>query len=84
MLTFELQYFYFPETNGWKLETLDNIFAEAWENKENPVFTEKRWRKGKNSDVEAPPASGSGDEGPESGDNEVKVVDARTEKREDI
>lgn len=40
-----LIYFFFPETNGWKLETLDAIFAEAHEKHENPVFTEKRWRK---------------------------------------
>lgn len=40
-----LVYFFLPETNGWKLETLDAIFAEAHEKKENPVFTERRWRK---------------------------------------
>lgn len=40
-----LVYFFLPETNGWKLETLDAIFNEAHEKKENPVFTEKRWRK---------------------------------------
>lgn len=81
----EKKYFVFPETNGWKLETLDNIFAEAFENKENPVFTEKRRRKGKTSDVEA--ASGvNRDEGAERSDIEVKVVDAETEteKREDV
>lgn len=38
-------YFLFPETNGHKLETLDAIFNEAYEKNENPVFTEKRWRK---------------------------------------
>ena len=38
-------YFYLPETNGWKLETLDAIFAEAHEKKQNPVFTEMHWRK---------------------------------------
>lgn len=38
-------YFFFPEPNGWKLETLDSIFNEAHEKGENPVFTEKRWRK---------------------------------------
>lgn len=38
-------YFFLPETNGWKLETLDAIFAEAHEKKQNPVFTERHWRK---------------------------------------
>lgn len=38
-------YFFLPETNGWKLETLDTIFNEAHEKGENPVFVEKRWRK---------------------------------------
>lgn len=38
-------YFYLPETNGWKLETLDTIFNEAHEKGENPVFVERRWRK---------------------------------------
>lgn len=38
-------YFFFPEPNGWKLETLDEIFHEAHSKGENPVFTEKRWRK---------------------------------------
>lgn len=38
-------YFFLPETNGWKLETLDEIFADAHEKKQNPVFTERHWRK---------------------------------------
>lgn len=38
-------YFFLPETNGWKLETLDTIFSEAHEKGENPVFVERRWRK---------------------------------------
>jgi hypothetical protein len=38
-------YFLFPEPNGHKLEVLDAIFHEAHEKGENPVFTEKRWRK---------------------------------------
>jgi len=38
-------YLLFPETNGWQLETPDVIFAEAHENGQNPVSTEKRWRK---------------------------------------
>lgn len=73
----------FPETNGWKLETLDNIFAEAFEKKENPVFTEKRRRKGNSADVEAPPDVIS-DEGGERSDTEVKIEDTGVEKREDV
>lgn len=46
-------YFAFPETNGHKLEKLDAIFAEAYEKKQNPVFTERRYRKhGGKLDVE--------------------------------
>ncbi|KAK5709353.1 hypothetical protein LTR17_019866 [Elasticomyces elasticus] len=38
-------YFCFPETNGYKLEELDAIFAEARANGENPVLTERRsWK----------------------------------------
>ncbi|CAK3778436.1 general substrate transporter [Lecanosticta acicola] len=40
-------YFFFPETNGHKLETLDAIFATAHAKGENPVWTERRYRKGK-------------------------------------
>lgn len=40
-----LVYFFLPETNGWKLETLDAIFNEAHKNEQNPVFTEKAWRR---------------------------------------
>lgn len=48
-----LVYFVFPETNGYKLEKLDAIFAEAHDKGENPVFTEKRYRKkGGTLDVE--------------------------------
>lgn len=46
-------YFFFPESNGYKLEKLDAIFAEAHDKKQNPVFTEKRYRKsGGKLDVE--------------------------------
>jgi hypothetical protein len=38
-------FFFFPEPNGHKLEVLDTIFHEAYEIGENPVLTEKRWRK---------------------------------------
>ncbi|KAI9753060.1 MAG: hypothetical protein M4579_005359 [Chaenotheca gracillima] len=45
-------FFLFPETNGYKLEKLDAIFAEAHEKGENPVWTERRVRKGETLDVE--------------------------------
>lgn len=45
-------YFYFVETNGYKLEVLDEIFADAHHKHENPVFTEKKVRKGEAPDVE--------------------------------
>ncbi|KAK7701219.1 hypothetical protein SLS57_011820 [Botryosphaeria dothidea] len=45
-------YFTFVETNGYKLETMDAIFAEAHAKGENPVWTEKRIRKGETLDVE--------------------------------
>ncbi|KAI9840615.1 MAG: hypothetical protein M1837_001511 [Sclerophora amabilis] len=45
-------FFFFPETNGYKLEKLDAIFAEAHEKKENPVWTERHVRKGAVLDTE--------------------------------
>lgn len=62
---------------------MDNIFAEAFEKNENPVFTEKRRRKGKTADVEAAPEV-SGDEGAGRSDTGVKIDDGDTEKREDV
>ena len=45
-------YYTFVETKGYPLETLDSIFEEAYNKKENPVFTEMRLRKeGKQLDV---------------------------------
>lgn len=38
-------YWTFPETNAYKLETMDAIFAEAHEKGENPVWTERSVRK---------------------------------------
>ncbi len=59
-------YFCFPETNGHKLEKLDAIFAEAYEKKQNPVFTEKRHRKhGGKLDVEGEAEDQAGSEGDE-------------------
>lgn len=40
-------YFTFVETNGYKLEEMDAIFAEAHKRGENPVFLEHKVRKGK-------------------------------------
>lgn len=46
-------YYTFVETKGYPLEKLDAIFEEAYNKKENPVFTEMRLRKeGKQLDVE--------------------------------
>lgn len=38
--------------SGYPLEKMDAIFAEAYEKNENPVWTEKRVRKGEVLDVE--------------------------------
>ncbi|KAK8152464.1 general substrate transporter [Phyllosticta citrichinensis] len=45
-------YYTFVETNGYPLEKMDAIFAEAYEKNENPVWTERRVRKGEVLDVE--------------------------------
>jgi len=45
-------YFTFVETNGYPLEKLDAIFEEAYSKKENPVWTEKRIRKGQLLEIE--------------------------------
>lgn len=85
MLISPTQYFVFPETNGWKLETLDAIFAEAYEKKENPVFTEKRHRKQKTTPDMERPAEGSGsDAGSQGMVAEVKGDETETEKRETV
>lgn len=39
-------YYTFVETNGYKLEAMDEIFHTAHQNGENPVKVEKRVRKG--------------------------------------
>lgn len=53
-------YMTFVETNGYSLEKLDAIFAEAYEKKENPVFTERRIRSGKPLDIEKRDEAGVG------------------------
>ena len=40
------------ETKGYSLEKLDAIFADVYEKKENPVFTERNIRNGKPLAVE--------------------------------
>lgn len=45
-------YWFFVETNGYKLETMDSIFHTAHEKGENPVWVEKRVRKGGNEDAQ--------------------------------
>ncbi|KAI9799727.1 MAG: hypothetical protein M1833_003846 [Piccolia ochrophora] len=56
-------YFTFVETNGYKLERLDAIFAEAHDKKENPVWTERRVRKGEALDIDARIEEEKGKEG---------------------
>ena len=83
-------YFFFPETNGWKLETLDAIFAEAHESGQNPVYTEKRWRKNgwaKKSDAEQRAGALDGAAGPDDnkedaeGAEHMEGSDAHDEKK---
>lgn len=45
-------FLFFPETNGYKLERLDAIFADAHDRGENPVWTERTVRKGGVLDIE--------------------------------
>jgi hypothetical protein len=54
-------YMTFIETNGYSLEKVDAIFAEAYEKNENPVFTERRIRKGKPLDIEKRDEAGAGE-----------------------
>ncbi|THZ15465.1 general substrate transporter [Aureobasidium pullulans] len=46
-------YYTFVETNGYKLEAMDTIFQIAHKNKENPVWVEKRVRKGNTDEAHA-------------------------------
>lgn len=79
-------YFFFPETNGHKLETLDAIFTQAHEKGENPVFTEKRYRKGK-EDLDIAGA-GDGDAAvkpeQEAATTNEKELSENEEKKEDL
>lgn len=40
-------FWFFPETNGYKLEAMDAIFERAHETGQNPVWAERKIRKGK-------------------------------------
>lgn len=68
----------FPETNGYKLEAMDAIFEKAHETGENPVWTERRVRKGQDVlDVEKHENHPGSDSEPEGG-----VRGAEVEKEE--
>lgn len=69
-------YFFLPETNGWKLETLDAIFNEAHEKKQNPVFTERQWRKNGYKHKRDSVAAGQGAGVRSDSDVETKVGEA--------
>lgn len=67
-------YFFLPETNGWKLEVLDDIFADAHKQGKNPVFVERHWRKNgwqKRQDS-IQPGSDSDETKAEAGDRQVE------------
>ncbi|CZT25677.1 probable sugar transporter STL1 [Ramularia collo-cygni] len=71
-------YWFFPETNGYKLEAMDAIFEKAHETGENPVWTERRVRKGKDVlDIEKHENHPGSDSEPEGG-----VRGAEIEKEE--
>ncbi|PQE16284.1 sugar transporter protein [Rutstroemia sp. NJR-2017a WRK4] len=66
-------YFTFVETKGYPLEQLDEIFEEAYEKGENPVWTERRVRKGgKNGVRNVEEGKGKGKEGTLSEDEKVE------------
>ena len=70
-------FFFFPETNGYKLERLDAIFAEAHDRGENPVWTERRVRKGGVLDVEQSSAEGGEVRGKEGEDGIAREEEKR-------
>lgn len=75
-------FWFFPETNGYKLEAMDAIFERAHERGENPVWVERKVRKGKEGlDVEKTENVGSGadDDEPEGG---VRGAEAEKEELE--
>lgn len=72
-------YYTFVETNGYKLEAMDTIFQIAHKVKENPVWVEKRVRKGNTDEAHAVEnrSSSTG-----SGEGEKEKVE-ETEHKED-
>lgn len=84
-------YFFFPEPNGWKLETLDAIFNEAHKKGENPVFTEKRWRKNgwqkasdaQSQDEEQRGQSNDGERSEEKSADNTEHKEGRAERKEE-
>jgi len=80
-------YYFFPEPNGHKLEVLDAIFHEAHDRGENPVFTEKRWRKQGWRKASEAQAHGNNAMLPDVSDNEKdkqRSVDADGEHLENV
>ncbi|KAM0718956.1 hypothetical protein Q7P37_006028 [Cladosporium fusiforme] len=78
-------FWFFPETNGYKLEKLDAIFAEAYDKGENPVWTERRVRKeGASLDVEREVGRGSGDDGDGEKKDSIGNTDEKREERETV
>ncbi|KAF2166975.1 hypothetical protein M409DRAFT_66475 [Zasmidium cellare ATCC 36951] len=72
-------FWFFPETNGYKLEAMDAIFEKAHEKGENPVWTERKFRKGKEEiDLEKHEHRGAG----EDSDPEGALRGAEIEKEE--
>lgn len=72
-------FWFFPETNGYKLEALDAIFEKAHEKGESPVWTERRVRKGKEGiDLEKHEHPGAGNDS----DPEGTLRGAEIEKEE--
>lgn len=72
-------YWFFPETNGYKLEAMDAIFEKAHAAGENPVWTERRVRKGKETiDLEKHEHHGAND----ASEPEGTVRGAELEKEE--
>ena len=81
-------YFFFVETNGYKLEAMDSIFQTAHEKGENPVWVERRVRKGDSDDardVEKRLSEGASENVEDSGGmNKVVSPEAKDEKKDEI
>ena len=79
-------YWTFPETNAYKLETMDAIFAEAHEKGENPVWTESVRKRGGGAELErrhgVENGSGSGVDDEENGGGSKRNTADEGEKEE--